>query len=397
MRTDPVKRALELRETLINDGKVLVVDYSDTLQGKDTSKVIELMPNVATGDMVFRAKVNIKELDKIASEKYGAEFFDITKKTDLEIEDFVKKQEFDFPLWYKHNDGFSMQNICDYNPPFILQVAGCNFHDGSSTGGCWYCFVDDKSNNGIVEKGKVYLGTSDTIDSMLLARGRIKEEYAKIGKNLDIKVLRTSGGEPTIALDWVLNLWREVGKRGLDFVGQIDSNLSTGQVVDYFEKEGIYETGILEKLAEYPVKVLTALKGCDEASMQNNVQSEATMKQQLYSLKKFLRAGFDIYPQMYNPNPATLEDYLKRMDNEINHFSLKIHIGPLKMYGPNSERIKFEAQRLGRDPELMIKEKKTEWDNNYAASCAVLDAYLGNRYGIGYKSITRSDVKLKAK
>ena len=99
-RIDPIKRALELRETLIsNDGRVLVVDFSDTLQGKDTSKVIDLIPNTTTGDYVFRTKFSIKALDPIAAEKYGVEFFDIREKTDSEIEKFLRKQEFDFPLW----------------------------------------------------------------------------------------------------------------------------------------------------------------------------------------------------------------------------------------------------------------------------------------------------------
>ncbi len=393
--TDPIKRAKELRKTLIDKDKVLVVDFSNTLQGKDTSKVIDLMPNIKTGEYIFRTKVNVKAIDPIASDVYGKDFFDIKKHSDKEIEDFIRNQSFDFPLWFKHNKGFKMKKVLDYNPPFILQVAGCNFHDGSSSGGCVYCFVDNESNDGIITNGKTFLKTGDVIDSVISAREKIKEQYKKIGTDLDIKVVRTSGGEPTIALDWILNLWRKIGESGENFVGQLDSNLSTGQVVDYFEKEGVFEKDILEKLAEYPIKVLTALKGIDKENLQENVQSTATLRQQLYSIKKFVKAGFDIYPQMYNPNPSSLENYLKKMDNEIENFSSRIHIGPLKIYGPTKKRLDEKAKELGRNSEEFIAEKQKEWENNYKNGCEILDSYLKKNQKHGYKEITRSDVDLK--
>jgi len=394
MRTDPIKRALELRKTLLEQ-RVYVVDFSDTLQGKDTSRVIDLMPNVATGEFVFRTKVNVKGMDPIACQEYKQEFFDVSQRTEAEIEEFIRRQEFDFPLWFKHHPDFSMKKVLDYNTPFILQTGGCNFHDGSSTGGCWHCFVDDKSNDGVRGRGKVSLSASETIESMLSAREKIKDTYSKLGKDVNIRVMRTSGGEPTIVLDWILGLWRQIGEKGLNFVGQIDSNLSTGTVVDSFEREGVYEPHILKKLAEYPVKVLTALKGSDEANLQANVQSTTTMKAQEYSLKKFLKAGFDIYPQMYNPNPETLGRFLTDIDSKIENLSLRIHIGPLKLYGPNKQRLEFEAKAREIDPQVFIAQKKKEWDDNYTRSCEVIDKYLRGAHGVGYKDVTRSDVCLK--
>ena len=396
MRTDPITRALELRRTLLEQ-RIYVVDFSGTLQGKDTSRVIDLMPNIRTGEYVFRTKVNVKAIDPMAANEYKNEFFDVTQKTDAEIEGFIRKQEFDFPLWFKHSPNFLMKRVCDYNTPFILQTGGCNFHDGSSTGGCWYCFVDDKSNDGIRGKGKASLSATETIDSMLSAREKIKETYAKLNRDVNIRTLRTSGGEPTIVLDWILGLWREIGRRGLDFVGQIDSNLSTGAVVDSFEREGVYEPHILEKLAQYPIKVLTALKGSDEANLQANVQSTTTMEAQEHSLRKFLKAGFDIYPQLYNPNPETLRRFLADMDSKIENLSLRIHIGPLKLYGPNKQRLEFEAKARGIEPQVLVDKKKKEWDENYTQSVEVIDKYLREAHGVGYKDVTRSDVPLRIK
>jgi len=409
MRTDSISRALELRNTLIKTEKkffmkrkkVLVVDFSDTLQGKDTSTVIDLMPNIKTGEYVFRTKVNVKEIDPIAMKKRregdkSKDLKDTRLMSDAEIEDFIKRGEFDFPLWYKHTPGFEMRKVLDYNPPFILQVGGCNFHDGTETGGCWYCFVDDKSNDGRIAKGKTWIFAKDIVKSMLAARKKVKKQYAEQGIDLNMKVLRISGGEPTTVLDYVLDVWRYIGRKGLDIVGQLDSNLSTGSLVDRFAYEGIYEPHILEKLAEYPIKVLTAIKGVSDENIQSNVQSTATLEEQIYSLKKFVRAGFDIYPQMYNPQPTSLHHYLALLDSEIENFALKVHIGPLKgFYGPTRQRLSFEAKRQGVEPEAFMKSKQDEWDNNYNDGMAVMDDYLQKHYGVGYKDTVRSDVQLR--
>jgi pyruvate-formate lyase-activating enzyme len=395
MVTDPIKRAVELRRTLVRDDKLLVADFTGTLQGKDTSRVIDLMPVVGTTNYPFRAKVNVKEIDPFAALEYKVPFFDVRDKTDVEIGNFIKIREFDFPLWFKHHKDFKMQEAQNYNLPFILQAGGCNFHDGTPCGGCFYCFVDDLSNDGLDATGKIYLGIEETVDSMISATKKVKDQYKGAGYDLDMKVLRTSGGEPTIALDWILNLWREIGSRGLPFVGQIDSNLSTGRVVDEFEKKGIFEENTLEKLAEYPVKVLTALKGVSNKNLVQNVQSTTTIEDQEYSIKRFVRAGFDIYPQMYNPDPKKLRSFITRMDNEIENLSLRIHIGPLKLYGPNKARLTAIAKRDNLDPETFIQAKKNEWDSNYKESCEIMNKYLMERYGVGYREAIRSDVEVR--
>lgn len=396
-KTDPIERARELRETLKKGDEVLVADFSGTLQGKDTSKVIDLMPNVATDEYVFRAKVNVKEIDPIAAATYGKDFFDVTKHSDDEIERVIQKAEFDFPLWFKDHPDFTMQKTVDYNPPFIMQVAGCNFHDGSEEGGCMYCFVDNVLNDGLVATGKTFLAPGDAIDSMVAASARVKEFYrTQANMDLDMKVFRVSGGEPTIALDWILNAWGEIAKRGLKYVGQIDSNLSTGPLVDEFERTGIYAPHTLERLAEHPIKILTALKGVNDKNLQENVQSKTTMATQLYSIKKFMNAGFDIFPQMYNPDPKCLDEYLTRMDGEIENFSSRVHIGPLKVYGPTEKRLTAYAKRMGiEDAEGFVEDTKKQWDSNYEGGCEVMHEYLEKNQGHGYKEVTRTDVPLK--
>ncbi len=398
MKTDPIKRAKELRKTLVGEKgtKLLVVDFKDTLQGKDTSKIIDLMQISGSNNFPFRTKVNVKGIDPIATK--GESFFDVREKTEEEIEEFIKRQEFDFPLWFKHDSGFSMKEAHKYNLPFILQVAGCNFHDGTSIGGCWYCFVDNKSNDGKPGNGKVGLRLHETINSIIDSREKIIRRYKdEHGFDMDLRVLRTSGGEPTIALDWILNLWRMIGMRGLDFVGQIDTNLSTGRMIDEFEKKGIFEKFTLEKLAEHPVKVLTAIKGTDDENLKRNVQSHATLENQIYSLKRFVKAGFDIYPQMYNPNPESLYEYLTLMDRIIPCFSMRVHIGPLSIYSPTTQRLTQRAQMSGMNKDKIIPLQKNSWNRNYERACEIIDLYLRNTYGVEYKQVTRSDVDLKLK
>jgi hypothetical protein len=82
MATDPVERAIALRKKLFSDGKILAVDFTDTLQGRDTSRVVELMPIVGTQTYPFRTKVNVKEIDPLASKEYKTTFADTTQIID---------------------------------------------------------------------------------------------------------------------------------------------------------------------------------------------------------------------------------------------------------------------------------------------------------------------------
>ena len=291
-----------------------------------------------------------------------------------------------------------MKRVLDYNLPFITQVAGCNFHDGTNTGGCFYCFVDDVSNDGVRGTGKSFLNPKDAVNSFVVAKEKVENFYRTKGVHLNMKVLRISGGEPTIALDWILDAWRYIGAQGgLGFVGQIDSNLSTGYLVKEFEEKGIYEKNILNKLGEHPIKILTAIKGVNNENINSNVQSTATMDAQFYSIKRFLEAGFDIYPQMYNPDPKVLPSYLEKMDSKISNFSLRVHVGPLKMYGPNKQRIENLAQLQGKNSEEFVQRFQNEWDFNYKNGCEVLNDYLQKTYGANYKDVVRSDVDLRIK
>ena len=125
------------------------------------------------------------------------------------------------------------------------------------------------------------------------------------------------------------------------------------------------------------------------------MQSDTTMEEQFNSIMSFLKARFDGYIQVYNGNPKTLWSFMNKMDGCVENFSLRSHMGPLKIYGPTKQRLTFEALRLGRVPEEFIEEKRQEWNNNYKANCEIMNNYLNHYFGIGYKDSVRSDVPLR--
>src|SRR4030042_1544998 len=174
MKTDAINRALELRKTLVKGDQVMVANFPGTLQEKDTTKVIDTMTNVSTGDLIFRAKYNVKDINPKAAKDYCLLPKDVKTMPPAEIEEIVKRAEFDFPLWYKYDEGFDIRKVLDYNTPFIFQVAGCNFHAGSETDGCWYCFVDYFLNDGDWATGhKSWLRPVEAVDSMIDARKKL--------------------------------------------------------------------------------------------------------------------------------------------------------------------------------------------------------------------------------
>lgn len=420
-RVDCLKRGIQLISALqrINESgqrEILVTDFSDTLQGKDTSKVVDLMTD-KHGRACFRVKYNVKSIDPLAGKVYQEEYFDCATHTAEEIEAHVRMQEFDFPLWYKHHPSFEMRRINDFNVPFIVQVAGCNFHDGGPTDGCRFCFVDQASNDGKPGAGKAWLSAEDCLDAFLMARERLRQHYLQeTGFDINLRVLRISGGEPTLVLPWIVDLWHLIESRGLDreIVCQVDTNLSTlsDDFLRSLENEMAFNHAVgsgfvsspeyqwfhsleenLRILAGYGVKFLAGMKGCDSVNVASNTQSNQTLVAQLQSLRRLVDFGLDVYPQMYNPNPETLTIFLEFVDNFLlGNFSSRVHVGPLKLYGPNRERLMHEAEEAHIERQCYVLGEENKWTRAFRASEIVMNEYLLSRYRRSYKQITRSDV-----
>jgi hypothetical protein len=232
---NPFERGIELRKTLVKDGKVLCVDFALTLQKQDITK--DVIQDVDTGRHAYRAKINIRSLDYELRRQKGLPPFDFSDEKAILVE-LHNDESFDIPLWFLRKAGDKLENIAKYDLSLMYQIKGCNFHDGSSSGGCHFCFVDDKSNNGCPEDG-IYLSVDN-----------IANTFERYRKEKGLLTIRTSGGEPTLVLDHILALYQELAKRNLPILAQFDSNLSTASLIDYFEQQQTMK--VLKAILKHP-------------------------------------------------------------------------------------------------------------------------------------------------
>jgi len=378
---DPVERGMELRQKLIRNNKILCVDFTGTVQAEDIRKRNDSIQDVDTGAYCYRAKINVKEFDDNERAKKNLPPFDFS---DIKAIKEAMKIEFDIPLWFLRGAGDDLENIKHYNLPMILQLKGCNFHDGTEIGGCTFCFVDNKSNSG-EEDGGVWLSQENVVNT-----------FEAISDKMDIRVIRVSGGEPTLVLDFILDLYEELDKRGMAKTQiQFDTNLSTGRLIDTFFKDGTYQWDILNKIAEFDPKVLVAFKGTDNESIQKNIQASCTITNQIYSLQKLVSAGIDVYPYIYNPNPVTLNSFILILQQHFRNILPKIHIGRLNVYEVTKNRIKLMAIEQGIKYEDLLARYEKEWKRNYEISCGLMNELMMMQYGVGYKEIERPLIQIK--
>ncbi len=353
------KNALAIREKLIQNNKVLCVDFPKTTQKQDIRK--ELIQDVNTNTYPYRVHSKVKYFEDPS--------FDPKKEALIH---YGLTKEFDTPLWFLKKAKDKLKNIALYSPAFIYQIMGCNFHDGSNISGCQYCYVDNESNFPS-DKG-VFLSIDDILTGF---------------KNSQLKVLVTSGGEPTLALDHILLLYKEMKKRSIPILSQFDTNLSTGRIIERFEHDKIYEKNILEKISQYDPKVLVAFKGTDNESISENTKTDLTLEDQIYSLKKFVKAKIDVYPYIYNPNPKTIKQFIKKLEKHFKNITPKIHIGKIHTYTPTKTRLCYDSKAL--------EEQQNQWEFNYIMSCNILDSILYKNYKLNYKQLERPSIQIKLK
>ncbi len=376
---DPFKRGLFLRKKLVKDGEVLCVDFAGTLQEKDIHK--DLIKDVDVGRYTYRCKINIKDFDPEIRAAKGLPPFDFSNEKAI-FDTINTDTNFDIPLWFLRKAGDKLENIVLYDLPLIYQVMGCNFHSGAKTGGCIQCFVDDKSNVPNQKRG-VWLSAENVVNTFIAMHGL---------KN--IRVLRISGGEPTLVLDHILAVCEEFLDRAIWPFFQFDTNLSTGMLIEYFEQQGIFPSHIMQKIAAYDPGVLVSIKGTTDQNLQENTQSSMTIEDQIYTLKLFVEAGVDIYPCMYNPDADHLREYMEKMESIFENFLLKTRIFPTKIYSPTTERIANMAEKKGVDAEQLLGLYVADWIANYYRSCEILNEMLMERYGLAYKSYERPGIKI---
>ncbi len=358
---------LKLRSNVVrkNKGKIeiLLANFSSTEQEKDIEKRTPVINDF------FRVKINVKAFDEKEMQKKGkhaVEFHDNEAVFD------ALRNEFDMPYWAF----IKLKNapLNDLNNTFIYQLKACNLH-------CPWCYVDDSNKNG--KEGN---------NARFFSIPEITDFFEGERKKQPLHNFRPSGGEPTLAVEQWLESLKEIEKRGLnrEVYIQGDTNLTTGHFIEYLEDKKEVENNLLEKIASYDnFGVLCSFKGNDTVSFWEATGGDPEFHQeQLYTLKKFVKAGIDCYPFIYDANPETLGKFMEKGAKILGDgFYLKTWILPLKLYGPEKERLKTQ----GKNPELY----QNRLDENFLKAEEIMQSIIWKKYGLNYKAVPRTGINLK--
>jgi len=130
-------------------------------------------------------------------------------KTYVKPKDMLDPEWPIFPQPYQMAQSLFGGTWNDYNKAFIVQVAQCNLD-------CWYCFVDKKLRNGDESLSKWFTSY----------------EVMAMWKKSGLPVCRISGGEPTLAPGFLIDMITHFEEHTCADAGLlwIDTNLSTGKI-----------------------------------------------------------------------------------------------------------------------------------------------------------------------
>jgi len=352
--------------------KILLANFTNTVQQKDIEKRTAL-----AGDY-FRVKVNVKAFSEAEMQKKGMHAVDFHNNQEVFR---AMNDEFDMPYWAFHS--LKKGKLQDYNNTFIYQLKACNIH-------CPWCYVDDMNKDGSTDNNPGWFGIPKIIDKFVEAREKHKQGKGSCAGLLNN--LRPSGGEPTLAIEQWLEVLRELEKRGLgkEVFVQGDTNLTTGNFIDYLELTKQIEPDFLRKVGEFRnFGVLCSFKGtdCKSFSEATNVNSNLHSLQ-MYSLAKYVKAGIDVYPFIYDSNPKTLERFMETGSNFFGDgFYLKSWLFLLKLYGPEKERLNAKG--------ISSEDYQKKLDERFSQSKEIMQDIIWRKFGLNYQAVPRAGIKLE--
>ncbi|MEM5879619.1 MAG: radical SAM protein [Candidatus Aenigmatarchaeota archaeon] len=343
------------------DLKILLSNFEGTVQQKDIEKRTSLI------EQFFRTKVDVPAWEDPN--------FDWSNEERI-MQSMVER--FDMPSWalyrLKSKAGLSKE-LKKYNRVFIYQIKGCNLH-------CPYCYVDDVNKNGIEDSNSRFFSIEEILQAFLRNRTDMNNR------------IRPSGGEPTLVPEQWLNLLEKLEDYGLskEVHIQSDTNLTTGHFIDELAKNGEIEENLLEEIAGYGnFSLLASFKGTDPRNFVENTRApEELFEEQFYSFGKFIEAGIDAYPFLYNPNPKSLEDFMDRFEREFGREACKkVWVFPIKMYDVPKTRLENEAKIRSLDLKAYVKEYEDLWSRNFTESEEIMRGVMKERFGLEYKRVLR--------
>jgi len=315
------KRTESVRARIIKDGKYLIARIEGSGQERKARNVL---------DIYFRYKRYNKDgkwlsasLDQVWSER----FLGTIKNARSAPRDGCKSLRYQNPCYSaaKSLGG----DPRDYNKIFTIQIAGCDFD-------CNYCYVPSQINVANPKFGR-YFSAKEMIDSFLSAKKKSKEA---------MKVVRISGGNPTIVPEIIIDVFGEMENRGMDDYLWIDTNLSTDRYLKDLK-------GLGKVLKSKNVGVVGCFKGtCKEDFTIITGAEPGSYDRQFRTAKWFLNQSTDFYvylPALVYDDKVKekLEGFIKKL-REL-HRNLPLRTEMLEILDYPGAKMNFErAARLGR-------------------------------------------------
>jgi uncharacterized Fe-S cluster-containing radical SAM superfamily protein len=341
--------------------KILLSNFEDTIQKKDIEKRTSVIQNF------FRTKVDVPAWDNPN--------FNWSDKEKI-MESMAER--FDMPSWALYrleNTTELSEKLKEYNHVFIYQLKGCNLH-------CPYCYVDDANKDGKETNGSRFFSIDEIVNAFIENR------------NEKVNRIRPSGGEPTLVIEQWYELLKKLEEVGLnkEVYVQSDTNLTTGHFIDNLIERGELEKDILEDIGSYKnFGLLSSFKGTDPENFARNTRSDPKLfEEQFYSFSKYLEAGIDAYPFLYNPNPQSLESFMDRLEREFGKEVCKrVWIFQIKMYDVPRDRLSKEAKEKSMETSEYIREYEKEWKENFEKSEEIMKKIMKERFGCLYKKDLR--------
>lgn len=260
------------------------------------------------------------------------------------------------------------RDLNGYNKEFMYWLDACTLS-------CHFCYIHPEvffAN---------YKGSLFSMDEIL-------NEFEKIRANKDISYFRISGGEPSIVPEQWLWALEGLEKRNIqDIFVSSETNLTTGRLIKQLMKDGEIPNDLFKKIAQYKNFVLfPCFKGTDPDNFYQNTGADPRFfNDQFDSLELYLQKGIKVYPYIINPAPGKMKEFLETMEKRFGKkMILNLHILKVKIYGnPQVSRRTFNWLYNYYRPKL------GDYERNYQNSVEILDEFLREKYGVGYREIPR--------
>lgn len=305
----------------MKDGKYLIARIEGSGQEKDPNKIL---------DAYFRYKKYMKNEEWFLAsleEVWSAKFLGLTNNFESKSIREVKKLEFQNPAY---SAAFRLGgDPRDYSKVFTIQVAGCDLD-------CNYCYVPKPINVANQNLG-IFFSAKEIIDHFLSARERSKEP---------MKVVRISGGNPTIVPEIIIDVYQEIENRDLNAYLWVDSNLSTPKYMTESELENI--------INRRNVGVVGCFKGfCKEDFERLTGARQEFYARQFETAKWFLDKKTDLYiyvpALVYEENKAEekLRGFIEMQKSLNKNLPLRTEVLEIIDY-PGAVLNYKRAEKLGR-------------------------------------------------